>query len=130
MQRKTEMIVGVGIDIIEVDRVATKIARENGFREKVFSREEIDFCNSDGRSSENYAARFAAKEAFLKATGKGLLAGHDLCDIVVLNDSLGKPELLLRNSFAEMARQNQWNKIHLSLSHIKAAACAVVVIES
>lgn len=120
----------MGIDIIEVDRVAGKIAKENGFREKVFSREEIDFCSSDGRSSENYAVRFAAKEAFLKATGRGLTAGHELCDIVVMNDSLGKPEIVLRNSFAQLAEQNDWKKIHLSLSHIKAAACAVVIIES
>lgn len=124
------MIIGVGIDIIEVDRVAAKIARDNGFREKVFSREEIDFCSSDGRSSENYAVRFAAKEAFLKATGKGLTAGHELRDIVVMNDSLGKPEIVLRNSFAQLAHENEWRKIHLSLSHIKATACAVVIIES
>ena len=124
------MIIGIGIDIIEVDRVAAKVAKENGFREKVFSREEIDFCNNDGRTAESYAARFAAKEAFLKATGRGLTAGHDLCDIVVINDALGKPGIVLRNSFAALANENSWTTIHLSLSHIKAAACAVVVIES
>jgi holo-[acyl-carrier protein] synthase len=124
------VILGVGIDIIEVDRVAEKLAKNNGFREKVFSRDEIAFCSLDGRSSENYAVRFAAKEAFLKATGKGLMAGHELCDIEVVNDSMGKPELRLHNSFAEMARESGWSKIHLSLSHIKAAACAVVIIES
>lgn len=124
------MIIGIGIDIIEVERVAAKVGKENGFREKVFAREEIEFCDNEGRPSENYAARFAAKEAFLKATGKGLTAGHDLCDIVIVNDSVGKPGLILRNGFAELARENNWTKFHLSLSHIKAAACAVVVIES
>ena len=60
----------------------------------------------------------------------GLTAGHDLCDIAVVNDALGKPGIVLRNSFAALANENSWTTIHLSLSHIKAAACAVVVIES
>jgi holo-[acyl-carrier protein] synthase len=124
------MILGVGIDIIEVDRVAEKVAKNNGFREKVFSAGEIRFCTSGSRESEAFAVRFAAKEAFLKATGRGLTAGHELCDIEVVNDSLGKPEIRLHNSFAQMAENAGWRKIHLSLSHIKAAACAVVILES
>ena len=120
----------MGIDIVEVERIAEKIAKNNGFREKVFSQAEIRFCDSLERSSENYAARFAAKEAFLKATGKGLTAGHDLFDIEVVNDDLGKPEIRLHNSFAVLAEDNGFTKIHLSISHIKAAACAVVIIES
>jgi holo-[acyl-carrier protein] synthase len=124
------MIIGIGIDIIEVDRVEEKISRSQGFREKVFSRAEIDFCDKQRKSFESYAVRFAAKEAFLKATGKGLTSGYDLCDIEVVNDSLGKPELVLHNSFAELAEVSGWKKIHVSLSHIRAAACATVIIES
>jgi holo-[acyl-carrier protein] synthase len=124
------MIVGVGIDIIEVARVAEKVSKENGFREKVFSKLEISFCESNGRTFESYACRFAAKEAFLKATGKGLTAGFDLCDIEITNDTFGKPEVLLHNSFAAMAESSGWKKIHLSLSHINATACAVVILES
>ena len=124
------MILGVGIDIIEVDRVAEKVAKDNGFREKVFSAEEIRFCTSGNRAAEAFAVRFAAKEAFLKATGRGLTAGHELCDIEVVSDSLGKPDIRLHNSFAQMAEHSGWRKIHLSLSHIKAAACAVVILES
>ncbi|MEJ7644374.1 MAG: holo-ACP synthase [Chryseolinea sp.] len=123
------MIKGVGIDIIEVQRVLEKISKPNGFREKIFSEEEITFCESNAVPGECYAARFAAKEAFLKATGFGLLLGHDLADIVVLNDAAGKPSIALRGSFINEAIRNDWNKIHLSLSHLEAIACAVVIIE-
>lgn len=124
------MILGVGIDMIEVDRVASKIGKGNGFTEKVFSMDEISYCRQTRNSAENFAARFAAKEAFLKATGKGLLLGHELCDIEVINDEFGKPGIKLHNAFAALARENNWEKIHLSLSHLKTAACAVVIIES
>jgi holo-[acyl-carrier protein] synthase len=124
------MITGVGIDIIEVDRVEEKVAKDRGFREKVFSAAEISFCEKGARSFEQYAARFAAKEAFLKATGKGLTSGYELSDIEIVNDALGKPELKLHNAFSELAEISGWKKIHVSLSHIRAAACAVVIIES
>lgn len=124
------MIEGIGIDIIEVERVAEKVQKNNGFREKVFSAGEIAFCEKEGRGFEGYAARFAAKEAFLKASGKGLTSGYDLCDIEIVNDALGRPEICLRNTFAELADVSGWKRIHVSFSHIKAAACAVVVIES
>lgn len=123
------MILGTGIDIIEVERVAAKIAKENGFRSRVFSAEEIAFCDSKVNKAEHYAARFAAKEAFLKATGKGLLLGFDLCNIEVTADDAGKPGINLKGIYQEMAEQNKWNKIHVSMSHVNAMACAVVIIE-
>jgi holo-[acyl-carrier protein] synthase len=122
------MIIGVGIDMIEVDRVMEKISKNNGFKEKVFSQREIDFCEAN-RKSENYAARFAAKEAFLKATGLGLLLGNDLSKIEIVNDVNGKPSINLDGNFKKEAEQNSWNKIHLSLSHLQQIACAVVIIE-
>jgi holo-[acyl-carrier protein] synthase len=124
------MIIGVGIDIIEVERVAEKIARNNAFRDKVFSSGEVEFCDHASRRAESYAARFAAKEAFLKATGKGLTSGYDLCDIEIVTDQSGRPDLRLHNNFAELAELSGWKKIHVSLSHIKSTACAVVIIES
>ena len=123
------MIKGVGIDIIEVQRVLEKISKTNGFKEKIFSQEEIAFCESSSSPAECFAARFAAKEAFLKATGFGLLLGHDLADIVVLNDGSGKPCIELRGTFIDEAIRNNWNKINLSLSHLQSIACAVVIIE-
>jgi len=123
------MIIGVGIDMIEVDRVADKINRHHGFREKVFSANEIHFCESKPNNAENYAARFAAKEAFLKATGHGMTLGYNLTDIEVVTDANGKPSLMLNGTFKEKASEYNWNKIYVSLSHLKSVACAVVVIE-
>jgi len=123
------MILGTGIDIIEVARVAERVGRENGFTEKVFAVAEIAFCEAKKNKGEHYAARFAAKEAFLKATGKGLLAGHDLHEIEIVADELGKPAIKLHGNFREQAIQSNWNKIHVSLSHVKDMACAVVIIE-
>ena len=122
------MIIGIGSDMIELDRVTEKVNKDKGFREKVFSQNEIDFCESNLKF-ENYAARFAAKEAFLKATGFGLLLGYDLSRIEIVNDDKGKPSIVLNGNFAELAKQNSWNKIHLSISHLKQVACAVVIIE-
>ncbi|MBT1699707.1 holo-ACP synthase [Fulvivirgaceae bacterium PWU4] len=123
------MIIGTGIDIIEVERVATKVAKENGFTQKVFSASEIAFCDSKPNRAEHYAARFAAKEAFLKATGQGLTLGYELCDIEVTSDAMGKPVIILHGNFKASAAEHGWNKIHLSLSHVQAMACAVVIIE-
>jgi holo-[acyl-carrier protein] synthase len=122
------MILGTGIDIIEVDRVREKVSKQ-GFREKVFSVNEIAFCEGRADKDQNYAARFAAKEAFLKATGKGLTLGHDLYLIEVVSDAIGKPEIALHGKFKQLASENSWNKIHLSLSHVQQMACAVVILE-
>jgi len=123
------MIVGVGIDMIEVDRVMDKINRNVAFKEKIFSADEIAFCESKMNQGENYAARFAAKEAFLKATGMGLSLGHNLADIEISADENGKPLVRLKGSFQEQATKNNWTRIHVSLSHLQSIACAVVIIE-
>jgi len=123
------MIAGIGIDMIEVERVSEKLMRNNGFREKIFSGTEIAYCESQLRSAESYAARFAAKEAFLKATGLGLMAGHSLSEIEILNNENGDPDIVLTGRFKSLFVEKGWQKIHVSLSHIASAACAVVVIE-
>jgi len=123
------MIIGIGIDIVEIDRMAEKVDTSDGFRERVFSKAEIGFCEMKKDKAQHYAARFAAKEAFLKATGKGLLLGYELCDIEVTSDESGKPSILLRGSFEAKAKENNWNKIHLSMTHVKSVASAVVIIE-
>lgn len=124
------MIIGTGIDIIEVDRVAEKVAKGNGFLEQVFSKREIEWCEARANKNQNYAARFAAKEAFLKATGKGMLLGLKLNEIEIANDADGKPEIVLTGGFKQIASEKGWNKIHLSMSHLQAMACAVVILES
>ena len=123
------MIVGIGIDMIEVDRVLQKIDGNLAFRRLVFSEQEIAFCDPKPNRGEHYAARFAAKEAFLKATGFGLTIGFELAEIEVVHDDKGKPRFSLHGKTGERAVQHQWNNIHLSISHVKSMACAVVIIE-
>ena len=123
------MIIGTGIDMIEVQRVADKVNKNNGFKEQVFSLTEIKYCELTADSAQHFAARFAVKEAFLKAAGGGLTLGYDLKDIEVVNDALGKPQLILKGRFKMLADERSWNKIHVSLSHVQAMACAVVIIE-
>lgn len=123
------MIIGTGIDIIENARVAEKIGKANGFKEKVFSASEIAYCESVANPIQNFAARFAAKEAFLKATGHGLLLGWELSEIEITSDEKGKPGMVLHGIFKEEALKNNWNRIYVSLSHVQEMSCAVVIIE-
>ena len=123
------MIVGNGIDIVEVSRICEKLVKGNSFRDKIFSKKEIEYCEKCAIPWESYAARFAAKEAFLKATGKGMMLGYDLNQIEIINDSDGKPFIKLSGNFKNYFDENGWKSIHVSLSHIQNTACAVVIIE-
>jgi len=123
------MITGIGIDMIEVDRVATKIGRESGFRELVFSKKEIEYCEMKAKKFEHYAARFAAKEAFLKALGTGWKNGIAFNEIEITGDDLGKPEMFFLGETAKSIATIGEIKIFVSLSHLKNIASAAVVIE-
>ena len=87
------MLVGLGTDLMEVDRITEKINKQSGFRELVFSKAEIDYCESKTNKFEHYAARFAAKEAFFKALGTGWLEGTQFNEVEITNDESGKPVL-------------------------------------
>lgn len=120
------MIAGIGTDIVETDRIAKAIQKEQGFRELVFSKNEIDYCESKADKYQHYAARFAAKEAFFKALGTGWKNGTSFHEVEILNSSTGKPEILL---LGETAQTVGVVKAQVSLSHIKSLAIAMVVIE-
>ena len=124
------MIVGTGIDMVEVDRIADKVDRVPGFREKVFSKQECSYCERQFERYQHYAARFAAKEAFLKATGLGMLLTVDWHEIEVVSDVNGKPSIHLEGNVKFHAEQNGWKKLHISLSHVNKMACAMVIIET
>ncbi|MGC4038910.1 MAG: holo-ACP synthase [Chitinophagaceae bacterium] len=124
------MIKGVGIDMIETERVEAKIAKESGFREMVFSKSEIDYCETKANKYEHYAARFAAKEAFFKALGTGWKNGTSFNEIEITNDESGKPEIRLSGETAKTIETLIIGKISVSLSHLKDIAAAVVIIES
>ena len=123
------MIAGLGMDMIEVDRVAEKIGKGAGFRELVFSKNEIDYCETKANKFEHYAARFAAKEAFFKALGTGWLNGTSFNEIEIGNDDKGKPVLVLLGTTAETIAPMNFTNIHVSLTHLKTIASAVVMIE-
>jgi len=124
------MIAGLGIDLIEVERVASSIGKDTGFRELVFSKNEIVYCEAKANKFQHYAARFAAKEAFFKALGTGWRGGTAFNEVEVTNDDKGKPELVLLGDTKKSI--DSWGiiKISLSLSHLATVASAVVIIET
>src|SRR5450631_480665 len=124
------MIIGTGIDIIEVERVAQHVGSDNGFRELVFSKNEIQYCESKAFPFQHYAGRFAAKEAFLKAVGRGWDSGLVLHEIEVVNLPNGKPELRLGGQAEKELAYLGIGSVHISLSHLKSVATAIVILES
>ena len=123
------MITGIGIDIVETQRLAKKIVKEKGFREFVFSKSEIKYCESQTNKIESYAARFAAKEALLKAFGEGIFGKLILNEMEISNEQSGKPIFIFRGKTKKIISKRKISKILVSLSHLKSIACAVVVIE-
>lgn len=125
------MIAGVGIDIIETARVR-RMMDEFGdrFLSKLFTDDEIDYCRGKNRPEINLAARFAAKEAALKALGTGLSGGIGWKDISTRVAENGNPELRLRGVARRVADELGVTEMHLSISHTGSAAAAVVVFEN
>jgi holo-[acyl-carrier protein] synthase len=123
------MIDGLGIDMVDVDRIAGKISKEAGFRELVFSPGEIGYCETKANKFEHYAARFAAKEAFFKALGTGWADGTAFSEVEITHNSSGRPDLNLLGKTRDTLAPLRIIKILVSLSHIKTMASAVVIIE-
>ena len=124
------MIVSIGIDIVEVYRISETIQRTPRFVERVFTMRERAYCDAKGAAAaQSYAARFAAKEAFLKAlkTGwRGKITWHDM---EILNDSQGVPSLTIKGEAQNLLENLGADKIHLSISHTTDHAVAQVVLE-
>lgn len=122
------MIMGTGIDLTEVERI--KKALENtAFAAKVFTIAEQQYCWAQkAHAAESFAARFAAKEALLKAFGTGL-RNCRLTEIETLNNVLGKPKICLHGAALAHATAMGIKKIHLSLSHTQQLAIAQIVLE-
>lgn len=122
------MIIGIGCDIIEVARIKEKLMKEE-FKNKVFTEEEITYCEQQGvHSWESYSARFAGKEAVGKALGLGLTPGN-LKEISIGKGENGQPQVQLTGKFQQLAVQRGCKTIYLSLSHIKTLALAQAIVE-
>jgi holo-[acyl-carrier protein] synthase len=123
------LIYGIGTDIIETARIQTVMERDIGFREKIFSPGEITYCESKKNKYQHYAARFSAKEAFMKALGTGWRDGIRFAEIEVIHDPLGKPLIRLSGTAREIAERENISTFHITISHIKEIATATVIIE-
>jgi len=125
------MIVGTGIDIAEVPRIAQSIARfGDRFLRRVFTEGEIRYCDAKANRTERYAARFAAKEAAMKAIGTGWNHGVAWRDIEVVRMPGGRPTIQFHGKAAEFAARLGAAHISLSLTHSKEYAIAQVILES
>lgn len=125
------MVIGVGIDMVEVERIRKALEDPQigkRFRERVFTAKEIEYCEKRGRGGyESYAGRFAAKEAVMKALGRGWGAKVRWLDIEVARARSGKPEIVLHDKTAELARRLGIHSWSLSISHTSQHGLAYVV---
>ena len=121
------MIVGIGTDIVEIDRIDNAVNRTNKFIDKVFTYREKEYFKSKNFRAEIMAGNFAAKEAVSKALGTGF-RGFGLLDIEVLRDDKGKPIVILSDRIYKMLPLNNFN-IHISISHSRENAIAYAVME-
>ena len=126
------MIIGIGVDIIEIERVRQAIRNNKNFLSKLFTEREIDYFISRNMNSEVIAGNFAAKEAVSKALGTGI-RGFSFKDIEILRNELGKPEVILHNGANlignKLVENNNSLRIHLSISHNNSSAIAYSVLE-
>ncbi|MCK9275487.1 MAG: holo-ACP synthase [Syntrophales bacterium] len=124
------MIYGVGIDLVEVERIEKIMARwGDSFTSRVYSDSENEYCGRHIHPVQHYAVRFAAKEAFLKSLGLGMGRGICLKHIEIVVDVLGRPIMNLNNSTREVLAKIGATNVHVSLTHTKKYASAVIVIE-
>lgn len=125
-------IFGIGIDVVEVERIASAIERlGEPFLTKLFTASERAYCESQKNSALHYAARFAAKEAVSKALGTGIGGQAGWLDLEIIRDAAGAPKLVLQGAAAEFARLHNITEIQISLTHAReyAAANAIAVSE-
>ena len=120
------MIIGIGTDIIEIDRIKKAIENNKNFLKKVFTIKEIEMFEKRNMRFEVIAGNFAAKEAISKAIGTGI-RGFSLLDIQILRDELGKPIAYLSNNIDKVIKKNY--TINISISHNKTSAIAFAVLE-
>lgn len=119
------MIVGVGVDVIEIDRFAASLARQPRLAERCFTEAESAYCAAKPFPPQHYAARFAAKEAVGKALGRGMTRWRE----VEVVRGRGAPTVALHAHYADWAARLGVTRIHLSITHSRGVAVAVAVAE-
>jgi holo-[acyl-carrier protein] synthase len=120
------MLAGIGVDIVDIARIEAAINRHGRqFINRVFTKAEIKYCSSRHRPAQNYAARFAAKEAVFKILRTGLSGGIRWTDVEIINDPAGCPSARLRRAARDTAQRLHITKIHLSISHTHSLSIAI-----
>jgi holo-[acyl-carrier protein] synthase len=124
------MIVGIGIDLVSIQRIGNKLGGSDALRDTIFAPAEIEYCEKAANKMQHYAARFAVKEAFLKAVGKGLLLGTTaLREIEVYQNEEGRPFIKLHHNLNTLRITEGWTSIQVSVSHEGDMATAIVILE-
>lgn len=113
----------VGVDLVEVARMARALERTPSLKRRLFTPEEISYCEGRAKPEQSYAARFAAREAVLKALGCGF-SGVGWQDVSIVVDGAGRPEARLAGKAADIARELGVEEVAISLSHTNEVACA------
>ncbi len=120
-------LAGVGVDIVDVKRMEKTLKRTPAFAKRIFTDAERRYCEHKARPAEHYAARFAAREAVLKALGTGFSGGVGLRDVSVIKSDSGKPIVVLDGKVKEIADEQGVIEIALSLSTTREVAVANAV---
>ena len=125
------MITGIGIDVVQNERIRESIQRfGDRFLHRIYTEGEIEYCRKCAQPEIHYAARFAAKEAAFKALGTGWAAGVKWKDVEVERLASGQPKLHLYGEALARATSMGATRFHVSLTHDRLVSCAVVILES
>ena len=122
------MIIGIGVDLVSIEKMAESI-KSDAFKRKVFTPTEIKSCESVVNIAERYAGKFAAKEAFMKAIGKGIRQEVWFTQIEILNHETGAPHIQVHGKAERVFLALGVKNIHISISHTDGMAVAMVVLE-
>jgi holo-[acyl-carrier protein] synthase len=129
--RGDDVIVGMGVDLAEVERIQKAIERHGEpFLRRVYTAGEREYCERFKNKYERYAGRFAAKEAAMKALGTGWRRGVRWVDLEVVREASGRPTLALAGEAGKIAAQLGVKNISLSITHTESQALAQVIFES
>ncbi len=121
------MIVGLGIDLVKIDRIEKLVDTwDKKFLNKIYTKEEIQYCSRHKRSAQHYASTFAVKEAFIKAHGRGNI---NFKDIEVIRGKTGKPKINLYNNAKDIIQNKSIINIHVTITHDADYSVAAVILE-
>ena len=122
------MIVGLGTDIVEVERIGRMIEQHgDSFVQRIFTTNEADYCRQRKHSSEPFAGRWAAKEAVMKVLGTGFVQGTHFQEIEIVSEPSGRPRIQLHGSTADVAKQLGIDEVLITISHCREYATATAI---